>query len=436
MTLESPLQAALRQLFRPSFHQATTIMYAWNTTVEDTSAILDFHPYSDGSASSGWAPYFEDIGFWSGQPGVDSFGKNSVHITELSGASVTFRFEGTAIYLYGTQNCSYSVTVDSQPASIPFQSSLPDGMLFWQDNLSASTHTVSLTANPQTDSDQQLAFDKAVFTNIGINATGISPVLIDNQNLTNVHYTGEWKNQSFYNVPSDFSPSPYFETSSSKDTVSISFTGGVAVAINGARDWGHWTYNVTMDGAVSPIYNASTWWLMGDTVLFYQSNLDPQKTHTLELANLGTPGDKLSLNYFTVYVCICISSALWQHFCDDSFPDDNFISGAFEDERRYHCRPSSCRRDCIRGHHRCVVLLAQTSTRGSSHHERLRCRTCRSFARSGSLPAKYATSDVEQRGRSRTSACRNGSPDLSAHHATPRRPTTSICAHSLALVCI
>lgn len=44
-------------------------------------------------------------------------------------------------------------------------------MLFWQDNLSASTHTVSLTANPQPDSDQQLAFDKAVFTNIGINAT-------------------------------------------------------------------------------------------------------------------------------------------------------------------------------------------------------------------------------------------------------------------------
>lgn len=57
-----------------------------------------------------------------------------------------------------------------------------------------------------------------------------------------------------------------------------------------------------MDGAVSPIYNASTWWLMGDTVLFYQNNLDPQKTHTLQLANLGTPGDKLSQNYFTVYV--------------------------------------------------------------------------------------------------------------------------------------
>lgn len=44
-------------------------------------------------------------------------------------------------------------------------------MLFWQDNLSSSTHTVSLTANPNANTTEQLAFDKAVFTNIGVNAT-------------------------------------------------------------------------------------------------------------------------------------------------------------------------------------------------------------------------------------------------------------------------
>ncbi|KAI0086896.1 hypothetical protein BDY19DRAFT_907788 [Irpex rosettiformis] len=278
-------------------------MYTWNTTIEDTSATLDFHPYSDGGVSNGWAPFFQDIGFWSGNPGVDSFGKDSVHITRFPGATVNFQFEGTAIYLYGTQNCSYSVTLDSQPAlTSSDQSLLPDGMLFSKDGLSPSTHTLSLIANPVANSTEQLAFDKAVFTNIGINASGISPVLIDNQNLTSIQYTGNWTNQSFYNVPSDTSPAPYFETSHPKDAVSMSFTGGVAVAINGARDWGHWTYNVTLDGSVSPVHNASTWWLMGDTVLFYQSNLDPAKMHTVWLTNLGTPGDKLSLNYFTVYV--------------------------------------------------------------------------------------------------------------------------------------
>ncbi|KAI0685342.1 hypothetical protein BC835DRAFT_1310039 [Cytidiella melzeri] len=241
-------------------------MYSWNTTIEDTSPILDFHPYSDGAANGGWAPFFEGIGFW----------------------------QGTAIYLYGTQNCTYNVTLDSQPVTIPFESSLPDGVLFWQDGLSPTTHSLSLTAIPAENTTQQLSFDKAVFTNIGINAS--------NQNSTAVHYTGQWSNESFYNVPSDTAPAPYMETSNPGDTVSLTFTGGVAVAVNGARDWGHWTYNVTLDGVASSVHNASTWWLMGDTVLFYQSNLDPQETHTIEMANMGTPNDKLSLNYFTVFM--------------------------------------------------------------------------------------------------------------------------------------
>ncbi|KAI0086897.1 hypothetical protein BDY19DRAFT_995341 [Irpex rosettiformis] len=273
-------------------------MYTWNTTVEDTSSLFDFRPYSEGSTSGGWASFFQDLGFWHGSPGSDSQGKDSVHITNFAGASVTLQFKGTAIYLYGTQNCSYSVTLDSQPTSIPFASSLPEGMLFYKEDMASTTHTISLTANP--NEGQQLAFDKAVITNIGINASNINPVRVDNQNQTALHYDGKWTNQSSYNVPSDSSPEPYMSTTDPGDIVSMNFKGGVAVAINGARNWGHWTYNVSLDGVTS-VYNASTWWLMGDALLFYQSNLDPGQTHTIQLANTGSPNDKLSLNYFTVY---------------------------------------------------------------------------------------------------------------------------------------
>lgn len=50
-------------------------------------------------------------------------------------------------------------------------------------------------------------------------------------------------------------------------------------------------------------YNSSTWWLMGDTVLFYQTNLDPTKEHSISLINTGwETSHKMSLNDFTVFM--------------------------------------------------------------------------------------------------------------------------------------
>lgn len=70
---------------------------------------------------------------------------------------------GTAIYLYGTTNCTYTVTLDSQSATVPL--SLPFGLLFYQEGLTPTTHSVQLTAQPQASSTQMLGFDQAVFTN-------------------------------------------------------------------------------------------------------------------------------------------------------------------------------------------------------------------------------------------------------------------------------
>lgn len=45
-------------------------------------------------------------------------------------------------------------------------------------------------------------------------------------------------------VPNTSNPQPYVETNVSLSSASLNFTGGVAVAINAPRNWGHWTYNV------------------------------------------------------------------------------------------------------------------------------------------------------------------------------------------------
>ena len=72
---------------------------------------------------------------------------------------------GTAVYLYGTSNCTYDIELDSRPVEVPL--SLPYGILYVSENLSSATHSIVLTAHPnQTSSgSQQLAFDQAIFTN-------------------------------------------------------------------------------------------------------------------------------------------------------------------------------------------------------------------------------------------------------------------------------
>ena len=74
---------------------------------------------------------------------------------------------GTTIYLYGSANCSYTVLLDDQ---LTQEASNPsDGLLFFQDDLSPGSHSIMLTAKPG-DPTAQVALDKAVFTNVGVNS--------------------------------------------------------------------------------------------------------------------------------------------------------------------------------------------------------------------------------------------------------------------------
>ena len=70
---------------------------------------------------------------------------------------------GTAVYLYGSANCSYQVTVDgtASPVTIP-----GENLLYAQEGLPLGTHRVDLVMMGPTDpsGQQQLAFDRAVVT--------------------------------------------------------------------------------------------------------------------------------------------------------------------------------------------------------------------------------------------------------------------------------
>ena len=168
---------------------------------------------------------------------------------------------GTAVYLHGTANCSYSVTLDSvqYPATND-----TNGILFFKDGLSHTTHFVNLTASPVSGSGTQLSFDgaditdvisdKCVYLNYSrvciltapamCSATGLIPVVFDNQNQTVLQYSGNWTTQNDPQIPSLNDPKPYVITKVYQGSVTANFSGAVAVAINANRNFGHWLYNV------------------------------------------------------------------------------------------------------------------------------------------------------------------------------------------------
>ncbi|GJE98270.1 hypothetical protein PsYK624_144960 [Phanerochaete sordida] len=275
-------------------------MYSWNSTINDTSPILDFHPYSEGPLQFGWATAFDaSASYFNTVYGEEADG-SSLHITSFPGASVNLQFEGTAIYLYGSANCSYTVTLDNQNVNVPPQR--PYGLLFYQEDLDPITHFVTLTAQPKANTTEQLSFSQAVFTStIDQSATGLTELVVQNWNDT-LQYQGSWTNGSgVANIPNKAHPGVFKQTQQPNASVSLNFTNGVAVAVHGSRNYGHYTYDVVLDGQKFS-YNASTTWEIGDSLLFYHTGLDPDSDHTIQLINTGMQDYyKTTLNWFSVF---------------------------------------------------------------------------------------------------------------------------------------
>ncbi|KIP10067.1 hypothetical protein PHLGIDRAFT_85480 [Phlebiopsis gigantea 11061_1 CR5-6] len=272
-------------------------MASYNHTIDDADPVFKYYPYSDGDDAGGWAPYFAGSGGFrniQNEPGDYATGQ-SLHYTAFSGSSVALEFHGTGVYLFGSANCTYDVTIDDSAVGTGLKSTTD--VLFSSNGLSLGTHLLNLTVHAS--KQNQFALDNAVVTdNLPSGVDALVPVVYDNTNAT-LQYSGSWEVNSNYQIPSKAAPRPYHQTSVSMASVSLNFTGA-AIAINGAQNWGHWTYNVILDG-VQRQYNASTFWLVGDTQLFWESGLDPTESHHIEIINAAAAGMVMSLNDFTVY---------------------------------------------------------------------------------------------------------------------------------------
>ncbi|TDL28167.1 hypothetical protein BD410DRAFT_348751 [Rickenella mellea] len=268
-----------------------------NFTVDDTSPIFRYEPYSDGVGSNnGWQTWYSDSGFNS-QPGEEGSGE-SFHLTSFNGANVSLNFFGSGITLFGRSNCSYNILVNG--VLTPWNSTsapVDEDILFAASMLPLGDHSITLTVKSAgNDSSDQLWFDKAVVSaDTGIMA--LNTTVIDNQDRSTLSYSGSWSTYSDPQVPSASNPSPFHFTTTEGSATSMQFRGR-AVAVHGKSSVGNGRYSVSLDGNVDT-YNGSTFWMVPDALLYFQDGLDESEMHSLNITNLDE--SEFSLNSITIY---------------------------------------------------------------------------------------------------------------------------------------
>ncbi|KAJ7040975.1 hypothetical protein C8F04DRAFT_1081231 [Mycena alexandri] len=264
----------------------------WNFSIPGTSPIFSYSPYADGfGLQNGWQAWYTVSGF-NTQPGESSVG-DSFHLTSLDGAEVSLQFYGSAVYLYGTANTSYDVVLDDKLQSFSGR----DGLLYSSENLAEKNHSVELTAKITPNTTQQLGFSHAVVSTS--DQTPPTQVFWDNTNPA-VVYLGQWTNSTIQGIPNSSVTAPFHQTLDVGAGAKMNFSDAVAIAVYASTNFGHGLYSVVIDNELPQTFNASTFWLVTDTVIFFQSGLDPTKTHTLNIINLSA-GNKVTLSSIVTY---------------------------------------------------------------------------------------------------------------------------------------
>ncbi|KAJ7472448.1 hypothetical protein B0H11DRAFT_2039051 [Mycena galericulata] len=269
-------------------------MSLWNFTIEDTSPILSYQPYADGSDyRKGWQAYYTTSGF-NTQVGESPTG-DSYHITFLAGANVTLQFYGTAVYLYGSANASYDVTLDN----IVHSFSPNTGLLYSNEGLIDDNHLVTLTPKPS-DGTEMMAFGHAIVSTVDQSVP--KETFYDNSNSA-LTYFGQWSNPNptVDEIPNSTVTAPFHQTLDAGSGFAMNFTNTVAIALYASTNFGHELYSVSLDNGPPQIYNASTNWLVANTVIFFQSGLDPDRMHTINATNITPGGAKFTLSSVITY---------------------------------------------------------------------------------------------------------------------------------------
>jgi len=250
---------------------------AYNVSLEDSSPLISYSPTSA----------------WQDTPQGDSsasfYSGSSFHSTSTQGASLSFSFNGTGIWLYGGRRStygSYAISIDGQrvleesarSSSFEFQQ-----MLGGITSLPMGLHDVVLT-----NTGSQLDLDYMVFETAGSEESTTSTTTFDDSD-PHITYSSQW---AFGTHPGFYNNSIHY-TQNSDASLGFSFTGE-AVAIYGTVAPNMGNYSVYLDG-VEHIFNAgsdgSSRVLHEKTLLYYANNIGAQTHDIVITANPSSLGE-------------------------------------------------------------------------------------------------------------------------------------------------
>ncbi|KAG8908427.1 hypothetical protein FRB99_006632 [Tulasnella sp. 403] len=277
----------------PSFD----IMNRRNITIEEGSPLITYSPpgaWSDGT---------------SGDPLLGSYSLNSFRLTTTFNATVSFKFNGTSVWVHGARRGNHGLyfasinnsTMQFNGSSVNSDFSTP---LFGATNLGSGPHTVTLRNaftdpnNPFLDIDYLTPKAHKIVVEIPVPDQSYEPVKDFDPSIS-YSPAVEWKENGCTDVE-DYALSTCHSTASNVGTVQFAFQGD-AIAVVGGIGPDHGSYNVSIDGIPRGQYSAS-WSNAHPSQLLYTASGLGRGNHTLKIMNAPvSTGSVLDLDYIQVF---------------------------------------------------------------------------------------------------------------------------------------
>ncbi|KAJ7032943.1 hypothetical protein C8F04DRAFT_1106200 [Mycena alexandri] len=261
----------------------------FNLTVDDFDSLITYPDQSQWLTPDPSAAH---------DPALDIWFDDTYHLTNVTGASLSFGFKGSEFYLFGASGPSfgsYEVEIDGRAQKFTAHAAQNSSqhLLFSTASLRYADHTVKVTnlgAKHYGEGNQLLLdFVKTTFDIAPPGATLTNTTLEETD--SQLVYTGNWTENVFNPL---FSGGFSRFTNDVNGSVSLSFHA-TSIFIFGDKTDRHGLYNVTLDGRTQTFNGVSGCGgafahacEKDNTLAFFAANLD-ESLHTVKVQNI--PGE-------------------------------------------------------------------------------------------------------------------------------------------------
>ncbi|KAF4586201.1 hypothetical protein EYR38_010475 [Pleurotus pulmonarius] len=280
-----------------------------NHTIDDRSPLIRYAPagtWSLGSKTgdplaSRCVRQSNNVAMPPTLAGAEYSNNGTFTLCTTAGASATFTFNGTGIWIHGARRSNhgpYEVNLDNDVKRFDGFQAVEDFTtpLFSADNLFNGLHTVSITNRRDTNNTRPfLDIDFIIWTAEVQNASASQVIIPHTASAFQYEPTSAW-NQP---VSAGFNSTTAHFTTTTNAEASLTFTGS-AISVFGAVSGTTAPYSVQLDDRPAQNFDGRVNEYTPQTVLYFADNLGPGN-HTLKMVNLpAAEGQGLLLDYALV----------------------------------------------------------------------------------------------------------------------------------------